>query len=229
MAHFSDAIMTTLKETVINVFWRKKQDLRPLFRKCRVPDSVINNQDWDGYKINIVAPVLDYLNEFEDGLGPLRQILQETLSYQDGDHLLWMTDGKKRKQEAERCLKRLRCLVASHDAAVRTEADEKLARQRRIEEQQREAAFRSQLKVIHDRFMEYCQSSDKQKRGYSLESILYDLFNLFELSPRGPFRRIGEQIDGAFTHCGDPFLLEAKWQKNNASFTTCVIWMAQLF
>jgi hypothetical protein len=212
MPHFPDAIMTSLKETVVNVFW-KKTDVKSLFRKCGVPGTLMGNQDWEGYKINAVTPVLDYLNEHEDGIGPLRQILQETLSYQDGDHLLWMSDGRVRKQEAERCLKRLRQLVANHDAAVRTDDEERLARQRKAEEDQRQATFRTHLQDIHTRFLSFFQASDKQGRGYSLETILYDLFTLFELSPRGPFRRVGEQIDGAFVHCGDPFLLEAKWQQ----------------
>lgn len=213
MPHFVDAIMTALKETVVNVFWKRK-DVRSLFRKCAVPDTLVNRQDWDGYKINVVAPVLDYLNEHEDGLGPLRQIVHETLSYTDGDHLLWMSDGKLRKQEAERCLDRLRKLVSAHDTAVRSEEEEKDARERRAEEEQREASFRMALQDIHDRFLGFFQAADAQGRGYSLEAMLYDLFTLFELGPRGPFRRVGEQIDGAFTHCSDPFLLEAKWQKN---------------
>jgi hypothetical protein len=212
MPHFPDAIMTSLKETVVNVFW-KRTDVKSLFLKCGVPTTLINNQDWDGYKINAVAPVLDYLNEHEDGIGPLRQILQETLSYRDGEHLLWMSDGKVRKHEAERCLKRLRELVANHDVAVRTEEEERLARQRKAEEDRRQAAFRANLAAIQTRFLAFFQAADRQERGYSLETILYDLFTLFELSPRGPFRRVGEQIDGAFTHCGDPFLLEAKWHK----------------
>ena len=111
------------------------------FVSVACPAALMGSQDWEGYKINIVAPVLDYLNEHEDGIGPLHQVLQETLSYQDGDHLLWMTDGKVRKQEAERCLKRLRQLVANRDAAVRTDEEERLARQRKAEEDQRQSAF----------------------------------------------------------------------------------------
>jgi hypothetical protein len=37
---------------------------------------------------------------------------------------------------------------------------------------------------------------------------------LFDLAPSGSFRRIGEQIDGAFVLNGEHFLLEAKWQQD---------------
>src|SRR5262249_34998420 len=183
-----------------------------LFQRCDVPSSLINEQNWQAYKYHIISPVLDSLNCGSDGLGPLRRILQETLNYTDGNHLLWMSDGQKRKREAERCLEHLRLLVKDHDTVKRTEEEERQARIKRLQEAQRGAAFQSKLKEIKDQFLAYHQNPDAQRRGYGLEQILYDLFLLFELSPRGSFRRIGEQIDGAFIHDGDHFLLEAKWE-----------------
>ena len=50
-----------------------------------------------------------------------------------------------------------------------------------------------------------------QARGYALEKFLNDLFALFDIDAKAPFRITGEQIDGAFTFEGE-FLLEAKWQ-----------------
>src|SRR5262245_61502628 len=97
MRHFPDNILTAMKDAVINVFW-KKEDVRALFLRCDVPAILTNQQDWQGYKYYIVAPVLDALNSSSDGLGPLRRILQETLAYTSGDHLLWMSDGQKRKR-----------------------------------------------------------------------------------------------------------------------------------
>jgi hypothetical protein len=218
MPHFQDNILTAMKETVINVFWTKK-DVRALFRRCDVPESLLNQQDWDAYKYHIVSPVLDTLNASDDGLGPLRRILQESLDYKNGDHLLWMSDGQKRKREAERCLEYLRLLVKDHDAAFQTAAEERKARLKRLEEQTRGAAFRAKLEDIRQRFFAYCTDEDAQGRGFGLESILYDLFTLFELTPRGPFRRTGEQIDGAFTHRSEHFLLEAKWQKQPSNLS----------
>ncbi|MEX0937358.1 MAG: hypothetical protein WDZ59_05820 [Pirellulales bacterium] len=212
MPHFQDNILTALKETVVNVFWTKK-DVRALFRRCDVPEPLVHQQDWSAYKYHIVSPVLDVLNETGHGLGPMRRILQECLAYNDGEHLLWMSDGAKRKREAERCLEHLRLLVKDHDAALRTAEEERLARLRNLEEQKRGAAFRKRLDAIQNRFYAYCADDDAQSRGYGLEDILYDLFSLFELTLRGAFRRTGEQIDGAFTHRNEHFLLEAKWQK----------------
>ncbi len=51
-----------------------------------------------------------------------------------------------------------------------------------------------------------------QARGYAFESLLRDLFNIFGLEAREPFRLKGEQIDGSFLLQGETYLVEAKWQ-----------------
>ena len=218
MPHFPDNILTSLKETVINVFW-KKQDVRNLFQRCMVPPELVNAQDWNDYKYHIVSPVLDELNTREDGLGPLRRLLHETLEYKDGDHLLWLQDGHKRKREAERCLEHLRLLVKDHDAAKRTGEEQREARIRQAQEERGKTDFKKRLTDINNRFLAYHQNPNRQERGYALEDILYDVFLLFELNPQGSFRRIGEQIDGAFYHEGNHFLLEAKWTQRPSALS----------
>lgn len=51
-----------------------------------------------------------------------------------------------------------------------------------------------------------------QARGYAFETWLRDLFNVFGLEGREPFRLKGEQIDGSFVLQGETYLVEAKWQ-----------------
>lgn len=53
--------------------------------------------------------------------------------------------------------------------------------------------------------------SDRQAAGLSLERLLNVLFELEGLSPRAPFRVVGEQIDGSFVLDNEVYLLEAKW------------------
>ena len=207
-----------MKESVINLFW-KKEDVRGLFRRCAVPNDLITSQDWNAYKYYIVTPVLDRLNSSEEGLGPLRRILQETLEYTDGDHLLWLQDGQKRKREAERCLEHLRLLVKDYDAMRRTEQEQRESRQRQAQEGQGKAAFNTRLVDIYQRFLAYHQNPNRHQRGYALEEILYDIFLLFELNPQSAFRRTGEQIDGAFYQDGSHFLLEAKWTSSPSNLS----------
>jgi len=50
-----------------------------------------------------------------------------------------------------------------------------------------------------------------QERGYAFEKFLNELFSACRLDPRGPFRIVGEQIDGSFQIGTDMYLVEAKW------------------
>lgn len=51
-----------------------------------------------------------------------------------------------------------------------------------------------------------------QSRGYAFEKFLHELFSAFHLSPKRPFRLVGEQIDGSLELDRETYLIEAKWQ-----------------
>ena len=50
-----------------------------------------------------------------------------------------------------------------------------------------------------------------QRRGYEYERFLTELFDAYGLTPRSPFKLVGEQIDGSFKLHGETYLVEAKW------------------
>lgn len=52
---------------------------------------------------------------------------------------------------------------------------------------------------------------DPQARGLKFEGFLNELFEAFDVAPRGAFRLRGEQIDGSFRLDGQTYLAEAKW------------------
>lgn len=61
--------------------------------------------------------------------------------------------------------------------------------------------------------MALVSSDNAQSRGFELERVMYELFELFDLDPKASFKNLGEQIDGAFSLDGTEYLFEAKWQK----------------
>jgi len=216
IVHFSQSVLVALKDAIVKVFW-KKDDVRSLFEVAGVPRSLVDAQNWQLYKFKIVSPVLDKLNTTDAGIGPLRRILHETLSFKDGNHLLWCSAGQKLKQDAEISLARLRELVADHDAAKQTEKEKLEAVSRRREEANKYRAFNEELGRLKTDFIQFHAKADHNERGYDLEKILNEVFMLFDLTPQSPFRRIGEQIDGAFVLDRDHYLLEAKWTKDRVN------------
>lgn len=71
-----------------------------------------------------------------------------------------------------------------------------------------------QLEALKGDYLALHALADRQAAGLQLEHILNRLFALHHLSPREPFRVIGEQIDGSFELDHEVYLLEAKWHRD---------------
>lgn len=74
----------------------------------------------------------------------------------------------------------------------------------------------SEMASFLSKYAQMLQNPDYQSRGYELQGFLHDLFDAFGLSPRGPFRVVGEEIDGSFVLEGEIYLLEARWRRDKA-------------
>ncbi len=64
---------------------------------------------------------------------------------------------------------------------------------------------------LRTKFLTLQAEADRSAAGLSLERVLNRLFALHNLEPNGPFRVVGEQIDGSFLLDSEVYLLEAKW------------------
>lgn len=72
---------------------------------------------------------------------------------------------------------------------------------------------RPKLLALQNTLISFAQL-EPPARGYAFETLLRDLFNVFGLEAREPFRLKGEQIDGSFVLQGETYLVEAKWQND---------------
>lgn len=103
--------------------------------------------------------------------------------------------------------------IGSLRADKSTRASEHLEQERSAEKLQtaREDQKAQQLEALRIIFLELHSEPDRQAAGLQLEKVLNALFELQDLLPRGPFRVVGEQIDGSFELDHESYLLEAKW------------------
>jgi hypothetical protein len=69
------------------------------------------------------------------------------------------------------------------------------------------------VEELLNRFLILNRMADRQRAGRELERLLHDLFDAFELKPRGAFLVVGEQIDGSIVFDGNSYLVEAKWEE----------------
>jgi Restriction endonuclease len=75
------------------------------------------------------------------------------------------------------------------------------------------ATLAKSLGELLSRFLVLHGMADRQRAGRELERLLHDLFDAFELKPRGAFVVVGEQIDGSIVFDGNSYLVEAKWEE----------------
>src|SRR6266849_11202994 len=99
-------------------------------------------------------------------------------------------------------------LLEEQDARQQDQRNEALARIERDHEKER------LRKILEDLWV----AKDVRYRGYQLEILLRDTFNLYHIPMHEPFRRNhgSEQIDGAFKLEGWYYLVECKWHAKQA-------------
>lgn len=112
--------------------------------------------------------------------------------------------------------------LKSHATASRVLIDPEraAAAQRRTRAEQRQRAVQhrqEQLGGLRDRFFDLARDRPRtpgelQQRGYALEALLADLFEIYDMPYRRPYRLPHEQVDGSFHFRGFTYNVETKWE-----------------
>jgi len=188
--------------------------LRTFLQQTLSNPAVLATLNWRNYKRQIVADLVDYLCRTQDKhLGDLTRLCQEVCNISSFGHLEQLDGGARKAERAKEAVEQLRQLVHPHEEAV-AEKDAILVRQRQQAEKLRtNQAVREKLGEIREMYKVLVTSLDKQQRGFDVEKVMYDLFELFDLDPKASFRNTGEHIDGAFSLEGTDYLFEARWRQ----------------
>jgi len=212
MKRVSPAVLPPLKEALLHSFWYRK-DLRAFLSSCVSDRELISRLDWTDYKRNVIAQLVDSLaasqyKYYDD----LLNILLATAEITDPAHLKAVEDGPTKYQTTLAALATLRKQVEPY---LQHRDEHERAAKRQDEERVRNEMKRAVAEKLEQLKLEFKDivGQPAQKRGYSLEKFINELFALFDMDAKGSFRIIGEQIDGAFTHEGTEYLFEAKWQQ----------------
>jgi len=213
MKKIASGAIIALKEALTYLYWYKS-DLRSFLTSCLTDSRILATLDWSGYKRNIVASLIDRLDRNQDLFqADLLRLMTEVAHVRDFSHLKRLEDGDEKATRAKTAVEALREWVTGHEATY--------VEQQRIEERRRQThenflaktAVQQKLEELREEFFKLLGSEEPQKRGFQLEHVIRELFELFDLDPKASFKITGEQIDGAFTFEGTDFLFEGKWQK----------------
>lgn len=207
------AALNALKEALTNVYWYKSE-LRSFLTFCISNPSILGRLNWDDYKRNIVSQLIDHFAADQDTyMGDLLRVMSETIKITDYSHLKRLDDGENKAQKAKESVSALIKLYRAHDEIIQEQKEIEARRQAAFELRIKNKGVTETLEGLKSFFNELIASSDFQARGYQLEKIMRELFELFDLDPKASFRNLGEQIDGAFTFENIDYLFEGKWQK----------------
>jgi len=209
----SAAAIHKLKDALSVIFWYKK-DLRGFLQSCMSDKLLIAQADWSQYKRRIVDEIVGAMAAKQEVyFDDLLHVLSDVCDMRDFSHLERLEDGKEKAKDAKKAVAALRKVMQSHEDLE--------AEKRAIEERRRKSAEKRRMQTDWDARLTQLRENylallgkKPQRRGYDLEELMRELFDLFDLDPKASFRNTGEQIDGAFSFDGTDYLFEAKWHND---------------
>ena len=209
----SPAAIVALKEALCAAYWYKA-DLRIFLQQCLSNPAVLATLNWGNFKRQIISDLVDYLTRNQDKhLDELTRLCHEVSSITSFRHLEQLDGGAQKAERARIAIANLKIIFEPHLQAQK-EQEDLIERQRKAAEKLKtNAAMQQKLEEIKTRYMSLVTSRDVQGRGFELEKVMYDIFELFDLDPKASFRNTGEQIDGAFSLEGTEYIFEARWQQ----------------
>ncbi|PYN85555.1 MAG: restriction endonuclease [Candidatus Rokuibacteriota bacterium] len=201
-----------IREAVVQVcgkaFWLK-DPFRGFLLSCGVPPAVYDRYS-DESKFKIARHVLAEMDAMgEEGFQVQRRIVTELAKLRKAPD-----ESVPNMDAALGALRYLKELAVNQKLLVE---DERKADDTRTQEARRKqaalAARAQKMEELRRTFNGWAGTQDDpQSRGYGLEDLLAELFELHEISYRRPYRTATEQIDGHFPFKGFDYLVEARWR-----------------
>ncbi|MBS1703683.1 MAG: hypothetical protein JST12_18615 [Armatimonadetes bacterium] len=210
--------LNCLKEALVASYWYKT-DLNTFLRGALTDLTLLGGVNWDSHqKREAVDIVVNRIaNSPEQYRADLAGLISGVCGMTDLSHLLRLEDGEKKAKRAKAAIEVLKTKAGTYRSMLEEEARSNIRREKQKASSENASLFLAKLHELKAGLNELVAMEDSQKRGFKLEKLLRELFELFDLDPKASFRIVGEQIDGAFTFDGTDFLLEAKWQKTQTA------------
>lgn len=206
-----------IREAVVQVcgkaFWLK-DPFRTFLLSCGVPAEMYDRFA-DESKYKIIRHVLAELDALgEQGFLVQRRIVTELCKLRNVPD-----ESVPDRDAALKALKWLKELARGQKLIVE---EERSAAEQKIQEARRKqaalAARAQKMEELRNRFTAMILGREKpQERGYGLEELLAELFEVHEIPYRRPYRTATEQIDGHFEFKGFDYLVEARWRSGPPS------------
>ena len=118
--------------------------------------------------------------------------MSETAKVTDFSHLERLEDGGAKAKTARVAVDSLKSQIRSHQELLEEQELIDERRIRSVEEQRRNSAIQTRLSELRADYFRLL-GEDAQRRGYSLESLMKAIFDLFDLDPKSSFKQTGSK------------------------------------
>lgn len=177
----SPAAINALKEALCSIYWYKNE-LRSFLSNCLNDRQLVSSFNWNNYKRQIVSDLVDVLCSDQDKyLSALTKLCFETTSIINFSHLEALDGGAQKVQRAKNAVKQLNDLVQPHQEIIKDKENLEARKKEFTEKLKGNKAVREKLSDLNSDFMLIATGTNPQKKGYELEKLLYDIFELFDL------------------------------------------------
>jgi hypothetical protein len=108
MKKIAPAAIQTLKDALTHVYWYKSE-LRSFLSHSLSDASIIARLNWQDYKRNIVATLIDHLAKNEEVYQrDIIRLMDEVARINDFSHLRRLEDGREKEQKARDAVEALK-------------------------------------------------------------------------------------------------------------------------
>ncbi len=154
--------------------------------------------------------VISDLNQTEQGHDVLRRMLTELCKLRKIPD-----ENVPDRNAALNALRELKDLAVSHDLYAEEKKSAGSQRQELAKQKEQIVKERSaKLGELQKTFSAGLTNPDRQAADYALEDLLRELFSLFGIDYRKPYKTAVEQIDGHVNFEGFDYIVEARWRKD---------------
>lgn len=202
-------------DAILKVFNRKKTFIRFL-RSMGVKDTVLASFDPNETKREFLERLFPKMQNTENGKKAILKMALEVSEFKEFPDLKGYEDSSLKEINAQESVSNLNKCISE----LRKNTSDEQERQR-IKEIARQHAEeikkeRDSLSRFESRLNELTTRLGTQKAGYEFQDWLYDLVGFYEVQCRRPFNSNGRQLDGSVSVSNTEYLVELKFEKNQA-------------
>ncbi|WP_211224755.1 restriction endonuclease [Oceanospirillum beijerinckii] len=202
-------------EAALKSYWRKNA-LRKFLRASHVSESFLASWAEAESKRDLLDRMFLTLQKTDKGKAVIYQMARNLSEQRTFPDLRNWEDSDQKIQDAHKAVQELKHYLREQDEEIKSERDRAEAQQRAREEREKiqrsltdKAKLQQELDAMHTKI-------GTQEGGYEFEDWFYRMLDYCEITNRKPYKTGGRQIDGSMTLDGTTYLVELKFQKDQA-------------